>query len=102
MYNNVFNNTSLHVFYEGTLRSYGSPSCYRRYFTFEGIVYARSTTVDPYRHRHIEGHCYQLPKGHIHAGFWIGRCESYGRGNGYTGYQSMSRIVVELVPPPQA
>ena len=101
------------MFYEGTLRSYGNPSCNRWYFTFdeaectkpatiEGIVYVRSTTVHPQRHRHIEGYCNQVPKGHIRVGFWIGKCEGYSVGNGHTGRYSMSRIVIEEVPPPQA
>ena len=101
------------MFYEGNLRSYGSGVCNRWYFTFdgaectkpatiEGVVYVKSTTVDPRRHRHIEGYCNQVPKGHIRVGFWIGKCESYSLADGYTGWNSMSRIVIKEVPPPQA
>ena len=101
------------MFYEGTFRSHGSGVCSRWYFTFdgaectkpatiEGIVYVQSTTVDPHRPRHIEGYCNQVPKGHMRVGFWIGKCDSYSRpGDGDTGYNSMSRIVIEEVPPPQ-
>ena len=101
------------MFYGGTFRSYGSNVCNRWYFTFdgaectkpatiEGVVYVASTTVNPYRNRHIEGYCNQVPKGHIRVGFWIGKCESGGLGDGYTGWRSQSRIVIEEVPPPQA
>ena len=101
------------MFYEGTLRSYGSNVCNRWYFTFddaectkpatiEGVVYVRSTQVNVLRHRHIEGYCNQVPKGHIRVGFWIGKCQSYSLGDGDTGFNSMSRIVIEEVPPPQA
>ena len=101
------------MFYEGTLLSYGSSVCSRWYFTFdgaectkpatiEGIVYVRSTTLTPYRHRHIEGYCNQVPKGHIRVGFFIGKCEVYSLGDGYTGRRSISRIVIEEVPSPQA
>ena len=101
------------MFYEGTLRSRGNHVCSRWYFTFdgaectkpatiEGIVWVPSTTVDPHRHRHIEGYCNQVPKGHIRVGFWIGKCESNSLGDGYTGLSSMSRVVIEEVPPPQA
>ena len=101
------------MFYEGNLRSIGSGVCSRWYFTFddaectkpatiEGIVYVASTTVNPHRHRHIEGYCNQVPKGHILVGFWIGKCKSYSHaGDGSTGWNSMSRIVIEEVPPPQ-
>ena len=100
------------MFYEGTLRSYGSSVCNRWYFTFdgaectkpaaiEGIAYVASTTVNPFRHRHIEGYCKQVPKGHIRVGFWIGKCEGESLGEGSTGWNSQSRIVIEEVPPPQ-
>ena len=101
------------MFYEGTLTSLGSDDCNRWYFTFdgaectkpatiEGIVYVRLNAVYPYRHRHIEGYCNQVPKGHIRVGFWIGKCYSESLGDGDTGWNSMSRIVIEEVPPPQA
>jgi hypothetical protein len=101
------------VFYAGTLLSAGSAVCTRWYFTFdgaectkpatiEGVVYVHTTQVYPYRHRHIEGYCNQVPKGHTRVGFWIGKCQGYSLGNGYTGWNSMSRIVIEEVPPPQA
>ena len=93
IFNKKYDNTSLRVFYEGTLRSHGSPSCNRWYFTFdgeectkpatiEGVVYVPSTNSNPHSHRHIEGHCNQVPKGHIRVGFWIGKCEGYSLGNG--------------------
>ena len=102
------------MFYGGTLRSYGSGRvCNRWYFTFdgaectkpatiEGVVYVYSNTVNPQRHRHIEGYCNQVPKGHIRVGFWIGKCESRSLGDGDTGWLSQSRIVIEEIPPPQA
>ena len=101
------------MFYGGTLRSGGSAGCSRWYFSFdgaectkpatiEGIVYVPSTTFSPHRHRHIEGYCNQIPKGHIRVGFWIGKCQGYSLGDGRTGWKTMSRILIEEVPPPQA
>ena len=99
------------MFYEGTLRSYGKSVCSRWYFTFDGAECTKPATIEgivyvpsgnPHRHRHIEGYCYQVPKGHIRVGFWIGKCEQYNLGDGETGWQSISRIVIEEVPPPQA
>ena len=101
------------MFYEGTLRSRGTHVCNRWYFTFdgaecakpstiEGVVYVGSAKVNPHRHRHIEGYCNQVPKGHVRVGFWIGKCPSgHKLGDGHTGWGSMSRIVIEEVPPPQ-
>ena len=113
-FNKKYDNTSLRVFYEGALTSYGSRVCNRWYFTFdgaeckkpatiEGVLYVQTSQVNPLRHRHIEGYCNQVPKGHVRVGFWIGKCESsHSLGTGGTGWQSMSRIVIEEVPPPQA
>ena len=101
------------MFYEGNLRSRGNGVCSRWYFTFdgaecikpatiEGVVYVGPTKSDSYPHRHIEGYCNQVPKGHIRVGFWIGKCQRYSQtGDGNTGWNSMSRIVIEEVPPPQ-
>ena len=100
------------MFYEGTLRSYGKNVCSRWYFTFDGAECTKPSTIEgiayvlpsgnPHRHRHIEGYCYQVPKGHIRVGFWIGKCEKYNLSDGDTGWQSISRIVIEEFPPPQA
>ena len=101
------------MFYEGAFRSHGSGVCNRWYFTFdgaecakpatiEGVVYVASTQVNPYRPRHIEGYCDQVPKGHVRVVFWVGKCETSTLGDGNTGWQSVSRIAIEEVPPPQA
>ena len=109
IFNKKYDNTSLRVFYEGTLRSSGSSVCSRWYFTFDGAECTKPATTEgvvcvasTYRHRHIEGYCNQVLKGHIRVGFWIGKCESHSLGDGSTGWNSMSRIVIEEVPPPQA
>jgi hypothetical protein len=102
------------VFYAGSLRSRGSNVCNRWYFTFdgaectkpatiEGVFYVSSTKVDHHRHRHFEGYCInQVPKGHIGVGFWISKCQSSSLGDGHTGWNSISRTVIEEVPPPQS
>ena len=93
IFNKKHDNTSLLVFYEGNLRSYGSGVCNRWYFTLDGaectkpatieeVVLVASTNSNPYRHRHIEGYCNQVPKGHIRVRFWIGKCESHSLGDG--------------------
>ena len=100
------------MFYAGATRSHGSNVCNRWYFTFDGAECTKPATIEgivyieskdnPHRHRHIEGYCNQVPKGHIRVSFWIGKCGSSSLGDGYTGWQTMSRILIEEVPPPQA
>ena len=109
-----YDNTSLRVFYEGSLRTRGSGHCSRWYVTLngaecakpatiEGLVYTPSSQHDPHRHRHIEGYCDQVRRGHIRVGVWIGNCNNgHGLGDGHTGWSSVSRIVIEEVPPPQS
>ena len=53
------------------------------------------------RHRHIEGYCGKIKRGIIRVGFNVGTCQNYDPADAYTGWNSVSRIVVEEVPPPQ-
>jgi hypothetical protein len=112
IFNKKYDNTSLRVFYSGVLRSYGNNVCNRWYFTFDGaecatpatidgVVYVQTVQENPHRPRRIEGYCNKVPKGHIRVGFWVGKCEGENLGDGNTGWKSMSRIVIEEVPPPQ-
>ena len=93
---------------------YGSK---RWYFTFngaecsapaaiDGVVYMRfgrgSRHKNLLRPRHIEGICDKIHKGTVRVGFWVGNCAGYGSADAYNGWNSVSRIYVEEVPPPQA
>ena len=71
----------------------------------DGVFYmskgAGAQSQNLHRHRHIEGYCNQVPKGHVRVGFWVGNCASYGNADAKSGWKSVSRIVIEEVPPPQ-
>lgn len=54
-----------------------------------------------HRHRHIEGYCGNIGKGTVRVGFYVGNCNYYGNADAASGWNSVSRIVVEEVPPPQ-
>ena len=110
-----FSDTSLHVYWTGALRIYSCNRCCKRwYFTFngtecsgplpiDGVVYMRTGgNKNLHRVRHIQGHCNNIHKGKVRVGFWIGNCPGYGNADGYTGWQSVSRIFVEEVPKAQA
>ena len=109
--------TGLRVFYSGNLRLYNCHACCRRwYFTFNGaecstpgaidgvvyMIYGHGRKKDLHRPRHIEGVCEKIHKGTVRVGFWVGNCAGYGSADAYTGWNSVSRIYVEEVPPPQA
>ena len=111
-----YDNTSLRVFYGGNLRIRDCNNCCNRwYFTFNGAECTNPNAIDGifyiwigkgteeiHRHRHIEGYCHKVPKGQVRVGFWIGNCASYPPGDAHSGWNSVSRIVIEEVPPPQA
>ena len=110
-----FSDTALHVYWTGALRIQHCNTCCKRwYFTFngaecsaplpiDGIVYMQTGgNKNLHRVRHIEGHCNNIHKGKVRVGFWIGNCASFGNVDGYTGYNSVSRMFVEEVPKAQA
>ncbi|XP_078368124.1 collagen triple helix repeat-containing protein 1-like [Oculina patagonica] len=113
LFKKVHDSTALHVFYSGALRVYGCTSCCKRwFFTFngaecsgpmpiDGIVYMQVSGEQPLRVRHIEGYCENIPKGRVRVGFNVGNCKSYGNADAASGWNSVSRIVVEEVPAPQ-
>ena len=69
----------------------------------DGIFYMwkGAGSKDLHRHRHIEGYCNQVPKGHVRVGFWVGNCAGTGNVDAHSGWNSVSRIVIEEVPAPQ-
>ena len=111
-------NTGLRIFWSGDFRLANCDACCNRwYFTFngaecsapvaiDGLIYMRYGTGSRFKNlhrpRHIEGVCEKIHKGTVRVGFWVGKCAGEKSGNAYTGWNSVSRISVEEVPPPQA
>jgi len=109
--------TGLRIFWNGPLRIYNCHACCRRwYFKFNGaecsapaaidgivyMVHGNGAKKDLHRVRQIEGVCEKVPKGDVRVELWVGNCAGYGSADAYTGWNSVSRIYVEEVPPPQA
>ena len=68
----------------------------------DGLVYMRSVSgLEPLRVRHIEGYCENIPKGRVDVGINVGNCAGMGNADAHSGWNSVSRIVVEEVPAPQ-
>ena len=53
------------------------------------------------RVRQIEGVCENIHKGEVKVGFWVGNCRGYGDADARTAWNSVARIYVEEIPPPQ-
>lgn len=110
-------NTALRVFWNGDFRVGNCHDCcHRWYFTFNGAECSAPAAIDgvfflrhgtswkknPHRPRHIEGICEKLRKGTVRVGFWVGKCSGgYKTGDAYTGWNSVSKIYIEEVAPPQ-
>ena len=94
---------------------YSNAKCNRWYFKFNGnecsgplpidsVVYnhwpgGRSTI---HRNHFFEGYCENLARGTVSIELWVGKCSGYSTpGDAGTGWNSVSRIMIEEVPPSQ-
>ena len=71
--------------------------------TIEGIVssHPNNSYNDLSRHRQIEGYCENILAGQVAIALNIGNCKGYSAHDSYTGRNSVSRIMIQEVPPPQ-
>ena len=94
---------------------YGSNKCNRWYFKFNGnecsgpmtieaVVYNWWPSGSPnlYHHRSFEGYCENIPQGAVRVELWVGNCSGETLGDAYTGWNSVSRIMIEEVSGPQS
>ena len=49
----------------------------------------------------IEDYCQGISRGTVKVALNVGFCAGYKRGNAYTSWNSVSRIIVQEVDPPQ-
>ena len=99
------------------MRVLGSPKCSRWYFKFNGnecrgpmtieaVVFNYwSSAGDHYLNHHwsFEGYCENIPQGAVRVELWVGQCSSgHALGDAYTGWYSVSRIMIEEVSRPQS
>ena len=73
--------------------------------TIEAIVYNDwSSAGNPnlHHHRSFEGYCENISQGAVRVELWVGQCSSLSLGDAYTGWISVSRIMIEEVSRPQS
>ena len=110
-------NTAIKVSFQGVMRVYGSPSkCNRWFFKFNGNECSGPMTIEAVvhnawssgnlnlrHHRSFEGYCENIPQGTVRVELWVGSCPNgHTLGNAYTGWSSVSRIMIEEVSGPQS
>ena len=109
--------TALKVSFQGNMRVEGTLyKCSRWFFKFNGnecngpmtieaVVYNGwpSSAGNPnlLHHRSFEGYCENIPQGTVTVELWVGSCPGY-TGDAYTGWRSVSRIMIEEVSRPQS
>ena len=110
-FNKLQSNSALRVSFQGNMRVPGNVKCNRWYFKFNGnecsgpmtidaIVYQDWSSGNPdlWHHRSFEGYCENIPQGAVRVELWVGRCHGrWAPGSTYTGWQSVSRIMIEEV-----
>ena len=92
------------------MRTYGDAKCNRWYFKFSGNECSGPMTIDAvvyndwpsgnpnlHYHRSFEGYCENIPQGAVRVELWVGQCSGYTLGDAYTGWNSVSRIMIEEV-----
>ena len=116
-FNKLASDTSLKVSFQGNMRVLGSTRCSRWYFKFnrnecsgpmtiEARVYndwsSGNTNIEQLHHRSFEGYCENIPQGAVRVELWVGQCGSRTLSDAYTGWESVSRILIEEVSRPQS
>ena len=117
-FNKLMSDTSLKVSFHGNMRVRGNAKCNRWYFkingsecsrpaTIEALVYnhwssSSTTNVNQLHHRSFEGYCENIPQGAVRVELWVGQCSGVTLGDARTGWNSVSRIMIEEVSRPQS
>ncbi|XP_066030720.1 collagen triple helix repeat-containing protein 1-like [Pocillopora verrucosa] len=110
--NKLHSDTAIKVSFQGNMRVYGtSRKCNRWFFKFNGNECSGPMTIEAavynywpsgnpelLHHRSFEGYCENIPQGRVTVELWVGKCPSgHTLGDAYTGWQSVSRIMIEEV-----
>ena len=110
-FNKLQSNSALRVLFQGNMGVYGSGAkCNRWYFKFNGNESSGPMTIDAVvcnnwpsgnpnllHHRSFEGYCENIPQGAVRVELWIGRRSGKALSNAATGWNSVSRIMIEEV-----
>ena len=115
VFNKLRSDTALKVSFQGVMRVVGNGKCNRWYFKFNGnecngpmtieaVVYNYWPSGNPnlLHHRSFEGYCENIPQGAVRVELWVGQCSSHTLGDATTGWNSVSRIMIEEASRPQS
>ena len=111
LFNKQQSDTAIKVSFQGNMRVHGTSSkCNRWFFKFNGNECSGPMTIEAavynawpsgspnlLHHRSFEGYCENIPKGRVTVELWVGKCSGSTLGDAYTGWNSVSRIMIEEV-----
>ena len=116
-FNKLQPNSALRVSFQGNMGVWGNKyKCNRWYFKFNGNECSGPMTIEAVvfnywpsgrpnllHHRSFEGYCENIPQGAVRVELWVGQCSGgYTLGDASTGWNSVSRIMIEEVSRPQS
>jgi len=104
--------TVLKVTFDGDYRiAHCKRCCKRWFFTFNGAECRGPLPIDAvelynndarnrnhHQHHTIQGFCTSISKGKIRVGINVGNCRGLGNADAWTGWNSVTRIIVEEFP----
>ena len=117
LFNKLQSDTAIKVSFQGIMRVHGPGNCNRWFFKFNGNECSGPLTIEAvvyngwpssagnpnlHHHRSFEGYCENVPQGTVRVELWVGSCPSGTLGDAYTGWKSVSRIMIEEAPRPQS
>ena len=74
--------------------------------TIEAALYSfwpSGNIANQLHHRSFEGYCENIPQGTVRVELWVGQCSGgWTLGDANTGWESVSRIIIEEVSRPQS
>ena len=71
--------------------------------TIEAVIkqyWDAGDNLNLHRHRSFEGYSKKNPQGAVRMELWVGQCSGEALGDAYTGWKSVSRIMIEEVSRP--
>ena len=115
MFTKLQSNSALRVSFHGNMRVVNHDTCSWWYFKFNGTECSGPMTIEAavynywssgnpnlLHHRSFEGYCENISQGAVRVELWVGLCSGEALGDASTGWNSVSRIMIEEVSRPQS
>ncbi|CAH1253602.1 CTHRC1 [Branchiostoma lanceolatum] len=109
-FNKNRDDSTVMVLFNGAMRvKSGAAACKRWFFTFNGAECADPMTIEAmvymdtelsiniHRAGTVQGLCDGIKRGVVDVALWVEDCEGYSNGDSATGWNSVSRLIIEEI-----